>query len=143
MFPTSICRTLLARSMSARLMAFAFTLTGCEVLGAESADEPDQPVAMDSAVSCSTTDADVPTGSGIIAGSGDGTPFTSVATALWLGAPDSDATTVVHLFAGPVACAELCAAGWDQRIRTGTQILELKMLGKSPAAFPVVQTPTP
>src|SRR5207237_125509 len=124
MFSTSICRTLLSRAVTARagrLMAIASLSCGCEVLGAEARDDPDQPVAPDSAASCRSTDAEVESNSATISGTSDGTPFASVTTALWLGAPDSDATTVVHLFAQPVACGELCAAGWDQRIRNGTQ----------------------
>jgi len=146
MFSTSICRTLLAWAFTARggqLTAIASLVCGCEVLGADASDEPDQPFTPDSAPSCHPADVDVGGGSATISGTSDGTPFAPVTTALWMGAPDSDASTVVHLFAQPVACGELCAAGWDQRIRSGTQILELKMFGRNLAAYPVVKTPTP
>ncbi|HEY8040761.1 MAG TPA: hypothetical protein VIF15_13240 [Polyangiaceae bacterium] len=78
-----------------------------------------------------------------ISGSGDGTPFTNAATALWLGAPDSAATTVVYVFSNPVQCSDLATPGWDKRITDKTQFLEMKMFGTAPATFTVTTSVTP
>jgi hypothetical protein len=73
----------------------------------------------------------------------NGARFDSVATSLWVGAPDSSSTTVVFLLSRPTACSELCSAGWDRWIRADTQILELKVVGTTPADFAVVESSTP
>jgi hypothetical protein len=82
-------------------------------------------------------------GSGTIMGSPDGTAFDTVGTSLWIGSPDSDATTVVYLFSGPVGCGELCSPAWDQRILNDTQVLEMKLFGTGPGTFTAVTTLTP
>ncbi len=82
-------------------------------------------------------------GSGSVDGSVGGTPFGGAAASLWLGSPDDPATTVVYLFSKPVACSELATPGWDTRIANGTQMLEMKMFGTSPATYKVVTTQTP
>ena len=84
-----------------------------------------------------------PPGTGTATGSANGTPFGNVATALWIGAPDSAATTVVYVFNNPVDCATLGSPGWDGRIKDQTQVLEMKMFGTSPATYKVVTTTTP
>jgi hypothetical protein len=83
------------------------------------------------------------TGTGTVTGSVAGAPFGSVATALWAGAPDDPATTVVYVFSKPIACSELGSPGWDTRITDGTSVLEMKAFGSAPGAFKVVTTPTP
>jgi hypothetical protein len=83
------------------------------------------------------------TGTGTVAGSVAGAPFGSVATALWAGAPDDPATTVVYVFSKPVACSELGSPGWDARITNGTSVLEMKSFGSMPGDYKVVTTPTP
>jgi hypothetical protein len=62
---------------------------------------------------------------------------------MWIGSPDSDATTVVYLFSHAVSCADLCSPAWDQRIANGTQVLEMKMFGTMPATYQAVTTLTP
>lgn len=84
-----------------------------------------------------------PPGTGTVTGSANGTPFGTVATSLWIGAPDSAATTVVYVFSDPVDCATLGSPGWDGRIKDRTQVLEMKMFGTSPATYKVVTTATP
>ena len=87
--------------------------------------------------------SDAAGGSGSIDGSIGGTPFGGAAASLWIGAPDDPATTVVYLFSKPVACSDLATPGWDTRIADGTQMLEMKMFGTSPATYNVVTTQTP
>ena len=82
-------------------------------------------------------------GSGSVDGSVGGTPFGGAAASLWIGSPDDPATTVVYLFSEPVTCSELATPGWDTRITNGTQMLEMKMFGTSPATYKVVTTQTP
>jgi hypothetical protein len=82
-------------------------------------------------------------GSGSVDGSVGGTPFGGAAASLWIGSPDDPATTVVYLFSKPVTCSELATPGWDTRITNGTQMLEMKMFGTSPATYKVVTTQTP
>jgi hypothetical protein len=72
------------------------------------------------------------------------TPFGAVVTALWIGAPDSAATTVVYEFSKSVTCSQLQTAGWDTRITNDTQVLELKMFGTTaPKTFTVTTSVTP
>jgi hypothetical protein len=82
-------------------------------------------------------------GSGSIDGSVGGTPFGGAAASLSIGTPDDPATTVVYVFSKPVACSELSTPGSDTRIANGTQMLEMKMFGTSPATYSVVTTQTP
>ena len=83
------------------------------------------------------------TGTGMVTGSIGGAPFGSVATALWAGAADDPATTVVYVFSKPVACSELATPGWDTRITNGTSVLEMKSFGSTPGMYKVVSTLTP
>jgi hypothetical protein len=87
--------------------------------------------------------SDAGSGSGSVDGSVGGTPFGGAAASLWIGSPDDPATTVVYLFSKPVACGDLATPGWDTRIPNGTQMLEMKMFGTSPATYKVVTTQTP
>ena len=80
------------------------------------------------------------TGSTVTGSVNGTTPFGTVATALWIGAADSAATTVVYLFNKSVTCAELSPAGWDARITDNTEVLELKMYGTAPASYAVTPT---
>lgn len=82
-------------------------------------------------------------GSGTVTGSIGGAPFGSVATALWAGAADDPATTVVYVFSKPVACSALATPGWDTRITNGTSVLEMKSFGTAPGMYKVVTTLTP
>ena len=123
-------------------MATCLLALGCS--GApDGADAPDTPTTVSGgAANCSTAN-DSAQGTGTVSGALQGTSFGDVPTSLWIGMPDSAATTVIYLFSKPVACSDLCAPGWDTRISDGTQILELKALGVSPTTFPVVKTATP
>lgn len=78
-----------------------------------------------------------------IAGMARTSPFTSVATSLWIGMADDPATTVVYVFDRATSCADLATPGWDARITDGTQVLEMKMLGTTPRAYTVVSGPLP
>jgi hypothetical protein len=78
-----------------------------------------------------------------VSGSADGTPFASAGGSLWIGSPDSAATTVVYVFSKPVACDALSSPGWDTRIADATQVLEMKAFGTMPGTFAVVTTATP
>lgn len=78
-----------------------------------------------------------------ISGSATGTPFSAVAGAIWIGAPDDPTTTVVFLFSQSTSCASIAAVGWDTRITNGTQVLEMKEFGTSPGTYSVVTTLTP
>ena len=116
-------------------------LLGCSESGS---DAPDGPHTGGSASSSSCPSGpDASDGSGTADGAVQGTPYTSVASARFIGSPDSAATTVVYVFSQPVACQELCGPGWDERIADQTQSLELKMFGTSPGTFTAVRSVTP
>lgn len=83
------------------------------------------------------------TGTGMVTGTIGGAPFGAVATALWAGAADDPATTVVYVFSKPVACSDLATPGWDTRITDGTSVLEMKSFGTTPGMYKVVTTLTP
>ncbi|MGH7284273.1 MAG: hypothetical protein ACRELY_22325 [Polyangiaceae bacterium] len=120
-------------------IALVFACVGCgSGSGGDAPDSSNQDAS--SGVDAATPDGG---GGGTISGSPGGSPFSSVATSYVIGAPDDQATTVVFVFSKPVACADLGNPGWDQRITDGTQILELKAFGTSPADFNVVTTLTP
>jgi hypothetical protein len=97
----------------------------------------------DDAATTNDTGPGPTSGTGTVTGSVAGAPFGSVATALWAGAPDDAATTVVYVFSKPVACGELGSPGWDTRITNGTSVLEMKAFGSAAGDFKVVTTPTP
>ncbi|MBV8762349.1 MAG: hypothetical protein JO257_33980, partial [Deltaproteobacteria bacterium] len=80
--------------------------------------------------------SDAPPGSNMISGSVGGKTFGTVGASYVIGMPDSPSTdTVVYLFDGAVACSSITAAGWDSNLPAGTQVLELKMVGKAPATY--------
>lgn len=84
--------------------------------------------------------SDAPPGSNVISGSVNGTNFDTTVSVYWIGMPDSPATdTVVYMFDHSVPCDALTNAGWDGTLSSGTQILELKIVGQSPATYPVTQ----
>lgn len=82
-------------------------------------------------------------GTGAVNGDVEGSPFGKVAAALWAGAADDPATTVVYLFSSAIACSELAMPGWDKLIADGTKVIEMKAIGTSPGAYKVVTTVTP
>jgi hypothetical protein len=124
------------------VVSLGLTMAACDAFGPDTADEPDQPSVAADASPCGPP-VDAAAGSGTISGLVNGAPFDSVATSLWIGAPDSPSTTVVFLLSRPTGCSELCSPGWDTRIRANTQILEIKMVGTTPATFAVVAGVTP
>jgi hypothetical protein len=83
------------------------------------------------------------TGTGTVTGTIDGAPYGNAGGALWAGAPDDPATTVVYVFSNPVACSFLQNIGWDTKIPDGTKVLEMKSFGTAPGDFKVVTTLTP
>ena len=126
-----------------RLLLLASGATvGCSG-SADRADQPDTTGAAAGAGSSCQSTSDSALGVGVVSGAINGVSFGAVANSLWIGQPDSAETTVVYLFSQSVVCSALCAPGWDARIADGTQVLELKALGVSPATFPVVKTLTP
>jgi hypothetical protein len=85
---------------------------------------------------------DAPASSSSITGSVNGNSFTSVKTTYWIGSPDSATDTVVYLIDHVVACDQISQAGWDATLPTGTQILELKMVGKTPGTYAQTTAPS-
>jgi hypothetical protein len=84
-----------------------------------------------------TVGPDAPAGSSSITGMVGGTTFTSAMSVYWIGSPDSPSSdTVIYLFDHVVACDQIVNAGWDTGLAAGTQILELKMVGKAPSTYP-------
>lgn len=80
---------------------------------------------------------DAPPGSNSITGMVGSATFTNAMSAYWIGSPDSPSTdTVIYIFDRPVGCDQIVNAGWDTGLGTGTQILELKMVGKAPGTYP-------
>ncbi|MEP6860848.1 MAG: hypothetical protein ABJE66_09525 [Deltaproteobacteria bacterium] len=63
--------------------------------------------------------------------------FTNALSVYWIGSPDSPSTdTVLYIFDHVVGCDQIVNVGWDTGLAPGTQILELKMVGKTPATYP-------
>ncbi len=88
-------------------------------------------------------DAGVPGGSGTIAGTLSGRPFETVAASYLAGRPDdADRTLVIYVFDEPVPCALLGDTGWDFHIGDGTQVLEMKVIGKAPGTYPITVRPS-
>src|SRR5207302_5627133 len=86
---------------------------------------------------------DAPVGANMITGTVNGNNFTTVGSTYWIGMPDSPTTdTVIYLFDRTVACSGIIAAGWDAALAAGTQILELKMVGKTAMAYPITTAAT-
>jgi hypothetical protein len=86
-------------------------------------------------------------------GSADGTtPFGTIAQAWWMGMPDpgtsgSIETTVIYLLSKSMNCTAMKpGSGWDAKVPTGTQVLELKLAWKpataAPSTFPTQYTVT-
>jgi hypothetical protein len=128
-------------------VAVAAALMACGSTSATNTGTPNNDAAAADAAgdSASVVDggASVDAGPSSISGSADGTPFTNVASSYWIGAPDDPATTVVFVFSKPTACKDLSPPGWDKRITDGTQFLEMKMFGLTPATYNVTTSLTP
>src|SRR5262249_20359883 len=73
----------------------------------------------------------------------DGTLFASVAAAYVIGRPRVAGQTSVYLLSNPIACGELDAPGWGQRITSGTQCLELVLGGSAVASYTVKSSDPP
>jgi hypothetical protein len=83
------------------------------------------------------TSPDAPAGSTSITGMVGSTAFTNAMSVYWIGSPDSPGTdTVIYLFDHLVGCDQIVNTGWDTGLVTGTQILELKTVGKTPGSYP-------
>ena len=68
----------------------------------------------------------------------------AVSAAYLIGQSDDPAhTTVVYMFDAPVACADIGAAGWDKKVADKTGALEMKLIGKMPAKYPIATGPNP
>lgn len=103
------------------------TLIALGACGGASTAAPDAPA----------TSPDAPPGSTSITGMVGGTSFTNAMSVYWIGSPDSPSTdTVIYLFDHTVGCDQIVNAGWDTGLVTGTQILELKVVGKTPSSYP-------
>jgi hypothetical protein len=72
-----------------------------------------------------------------ITGAVGGRTFTSAVTVMRSGKPDDPSNTLVYVLDEAITCAEVSSPGWDTRISDGTQVLEIKMLGKSAASYAV------
>lgn len=90
------------------------------------------------AIDAPTKLPDAPDGSTSITGTVGGTTFTSAMSPYWIGSPDSPSTdTVIYIFDHAVGCDQIVNPGWDTTLVAGTQILEMKMVGMAPKAYPV------
>jgi hypothetical protein len=77
-----------------------------------------------------------------VTGTADGTPFASIGSVFLIGNPDVALSTVVYIFSQPIKCTDISKAGWDTTITNMTQILELKMMGTTPAVYkPIIMAP--
>jgi len=66
--------------------------------------------------------------------------FNTIAQATWVGSPDSPGTAVIYLLSQPYSCKVpdwAPGGGWDGRVPSGAQIIELKTAGNMPATFSV------
>ena len=93
---------------------------------------------------CSSADDGVG-GSGSIAGDIDGSvrPTRSPAPHP-IGQPDDpDCTLVIYVFDAPIACSEIADTGWDEGVADATQSLEMKLVGNTPASYPIPEDGTP
>jgi hypothetical protein len=88
-----------------------------------------------------TVDAGSPAATSTVSGSVKSMPFSVAATSLWLGNPDDPASVVVYVFSKPVTCSDITSMGWDTRITDATQALEMKLIGTTPATYPVATGP--
>jgi hypothetical protein len=96
-----------------------------------------------SGLDASTHTPDAPAGSNTITGTVGGTGFTAAMSTYWIGAPDSPTTdTVIYMFDHAVMCSQITTLGWDTGLVAGTQILEMKMVGKTPKAYPTTTAAT-
>ena len=92
---------------------------------------------------CSSADDGVG-GSGSIAGDIDGRAFDKVAASYLIGQPDDpDRTLVIYVFDAPIACSEIADTGWDEGVADATQSLEMKLVGNTPASYPIPEDGTP
>jgi hypothetical protein len=80
------------------------------------------------------------TGGNTVTGDIGGTMFGTVATAWFIGHPDSNTTTVVYMFNHAVDCHDAAikfgTMGWDMNLPANTQFMELKAFGPIPAVTP-------
>jgi hypothetical protein len=84
------------------------------------------------------------TGSGTLQGKAGGKTVDKVAAAYLIGQGDDPAhTTVVYVFDTPVTCADISSPGWDTRVTNATGALEMKLIGTTPAKYPVATGATP
>jgi hypothetical protein len=73
----------------------------------------------------------------------DGKLFVSVAAAYVIGHPQVAGQTSIYLLSNPIACSELTAPGWGQRITAGTQCLEIVLGGSAVALYAVTGSNPP
>jgi len=127
------------------LFALLVAASGCSNSKSDAADAPDSPNGTGGGTASGSCpgNGDRQSGSGTVSGAAEGHTFDAVASARWIGSPDSGDTTVVYLFSQPTACADLCSTGWDARVQDQNQIVELKLFGTAPGSFTVVTTATP
>lgn len=99
--------------------------------------------AANGGIDSSTHSPDAPAGSNTITGTVSGTGFNTAMSTYWIGAPDNPSTdTVIYMFDKAVRCDQITTLGWDTVIPPGTQILEMKMVGKTPKAYPTTTAAT-
>ncbi|MCA9617894.1 MAG: hypothetical protein KC731_02665 [Myxococcales bacterium] len=95
-------------------------------------------------LACGGSPSSTSLGSGTASGSVDGRPFDGVGASYLIGQPDDvDRTLVIYVFDAPIDCADLASPGWDQVVADATQSLEIKIVGKTPATYPIPQDGTP
>lgn len=83
-------------------------------------------------------------GTGQLSGTVAGHTLGSVSAAYLIGQSDDPAhTTVIYMFDTAVACADIGAVGWDKKVTDKTGALEMKLIGKMPAKYPIATGPNP
>jgi hypothetical protein len=79
-----------------------------------------------------------PMGSGTVSGTVQGVPFTSIASAWWIGKPATgSAPTQVYVSDAPLTCSDLATAGWD-KLLGDKQLLEIYLAGEAPKEYEVL-----
>jgi len=72
-----------------------------------------------------------PQTSGTLKGAVKGYTFGKIVSVIWIGVPESPATTAIYLSDTPLTCRDVDAKGWMQTIKPGTHVFEMITTGTS------------
>jgi hypothetical protein len=76
---------------------------------------------------------------GNISGSINGTSWTQLSNAYWIGKPAMGSPPmIIFLFEAPVACSEIVNLNWDKTATGSRQILELALLSDMPRTYQIM-----